>query len=109
MKWTQSGSSSRSGHNRGAVEIGEEQLKWKQSGSSSSAQRAVQRRITHVGERGEVAERAKQLVIIMQVMKSYPKYVQHATKTGEGPRNKVILKHNIQTFPGCLSRGKGKV
>ena len=81
LKRTQSGSSSRSGRNRGraaeANASGEQQLKrrnlWAadrngekqfeadrcnrgapaeatQSGSSSSAQRAVRRRITHVGE-----------------------------------------------------------
>ena len=63
LKWTQSGSSSRSGHNRGAVEVDaireqqlkrinaieEQQLKRMQSGSSCSAQRAVR---CHVHERG---------------------------------------------------------
>ena len=60
LKQTQSGSSSRSGRNREADAIGEQQLKridaigeqqlkQMQSGSSSSAER---RRITHVGERG---------------------------------------------------------
>ena len=50
LKWTQSGSSSQSRHNQGvaaeADPIGEQQL------CTLSAQRAVRRRITHVGERG---------------------------------------------------------
>ena len=64
-KWMQSGSSSRSGCNRGAAAeadaigeqqlkqidaIGEQQLRQMQSGSSSSAQSAVRRRITHIGK-----------------------------------------------------------
>ena len=78
LKRMQSGSSSRSRRNRGAVgnrgvetdkqlkwtpwngeqqlkqidSIGEQQLKRTRSWSSSSAQRAVWRRRTHVGERG---------------------------------------------------------
>ena len=57
LKRTETGNSSHEADrcNRGAVTkridaIGEQQLKRAQSGSSSSAQRAVRRRITHVGE-----------------------------------------------------------
>ena len=56
LKWTQAASSSWSGHNQGAAvegyALGEQQLKRTHSGSSSSAQRAVRRCISHVGERG---------------------------------------------------------
>ena len=86
LKWTQSGSSSRRGRNWGAVEadaIGEQQLKRTQAASSSrncgaaaeadtigeeqlctrtESCPALDYWITHVGERGEVAERAKLLV-----------------------------------------------
>ena len=70
-----SGKSSCSGRKRGTAvtkridTIGEQQLKRTQSGSSSSAQRAVWRRITHIGEQGEVhvAEYSIILVIVCTI------------------------------------------
>ena len=56
---------------------GEQQLKRTQSGSSSSAQRAVRRRITHVGEWGGynwASEASEATCINNADMKSDPKY-----------------------------------